>query len=144
MLPFGLGRPVGALNKWLNNRFGNASDHETVDRVGNRSWMGLSILPGFFQNVADGMKFLVKEKLSTSAGGKNAHIGCTWLSPLSQWKLSAVVRQNGCTWHFASFSEEFSAIHSCRQFLQRLAAGAILTTTNRATGATHPATACNY
>ena len=63
MLPFGLGRPVGALNKWLNNRFGNASDHETVDRVGNRSWMGLSILPGFFQNVADGMKFLVKEHM---------------------------------------------------------------------------------
>ena len=63
MLPFGLGRPVGALNKWLNNRFGNASEHETVDRVGNRSWMGLSILPGFFQNVADGMKFLVKEHM---------------------------------------------------------------------------------
>ena len=63
MLPFGLGRPIGALNKWLNNRFGNSSEHETVDRVGNRSWMGFSILPGFFQNVADGMKFLVKEHM---------------------------------------------------------------------------------
>ena len=63
MLPFGLGRPVGALNKWLNNRFGNQSEYETVDRVGNRSWMGLSIFPGFFQNVADGMKFLVKEHM---------------------------------------------------------------------------------
>jgi NADH-quinone oxidoreductase subunit H len=64
MLPFGLGRPVGAVNKWLNKRFGNRSEEfETVDRVNNRSWMGLSILPGFFQNVADGMKFLIKEHM---------------------------------------------------------------------------------
>ena len=64
MLPFGLGRPVGAVNKWLNKRFGNRSEEfETVARVNNRSWMGLSILPGFFQNVADGMKFLIKEHM---------------------------------------------------------------------------------
>ncbi|MGB2071507.1 MAG: complex I subunit 1/NuoH family protein, partial [Poseidonia sp.] len=35
----------------------------TVDRVNNRSWMGKTIVPGFFQNVADGMKFLVKEHM---------------------------------------------------------------------------------
>jgi len=61
MLPFGLGKPIGGLNKWLNNRFGNRDEtFATVDRVNNRSWMGYSIFPGFFQNVADGMKFLVK------------------------------------------------------------------------------------
>ena len=64
MLPFGLGKPIGGLNKWLNNRFGNRDEtFATVDRVNNRSWMGYSIFPGFFQNVADGMKFLVKEHM---------------------------------------------------------------------------------
>jgi len=64
MLPFGLGRPLGAVNKWLNKRFGNRDENfATVDRVNNRSWMGVPILPGFFQNVADGMKFLVKEHM---------------------------------------------------------------------------------
>ena len=62
MLPFGLGKPIGAVNKWLNKNFGNRDEKfATVDRVNNRSWMGKTILPGFFQNVADGMKFLVKE-----------------------------------------------------------------------------------
>tara|TARA_B100000965_G_C19592690_1_gene758651 strand:- start:1045 stop:2547 length:1503 start_codon:yes stop_codon:yes gene_type:complete len=64
MLPFGLGKPIGALNKLLNEKFGNRDEKfATVDRVNNRSWMGYSIFPGFFQNVADGMKFLVKEHM---------------------------------------------------------------------------------
>ncbi len=64
MLPFGLGKPIGAVNKWLNNRFGNRDEKfATVDRVNNRSWMGYPVFPGFFQNVADGMKFLVKEHM---------------------------------------------------------------------------------
>jgi len=64
MLPFGLGKPIGALNKWLNKKFGNRDENfPTVDRVNNRSWMGKTIVPGFFQNVADGMKFLVKEHM---------------------------------------------------------------------------------
>ena len=64
MLPFGLGKPIGGLNKWLNKKFGNRDEKfATVDRVNNRSWMGYSIFPGFFQNVADGMKFLVKEHM---------------------------------------------------------------------------------
>ena len=64
MLPFGLGKPIGAVNKWLNKNFGNRDENfATVDRVNNRSWMGKTILPGFFQNVADGMKFLVKEHM---------------------------------------------------------------------------------
>ena len=64
MLPFGLGKPIGAVNKWLNKNFGNRDEKfATVDRVNNRSWMGKTILPGFFQNVADGMKFLVKEHM---------------------------------------------------------------------------------
>ena len=64
MLPFGAGKPVGAINKWLNKNFGNRDENfATVDRVNNRSWMGKTIVPGFFQNVADGMKFLVKEHM---------------------------------------------------------------------------------
>jgi NADH-quinone oxidoreductase subunit H len=64
MLPFGLGKPIGAVNIWLNKKFGNRDENfATVDRVNNRSWMGKTIVPGFFQNVADGMKFLVKEHM---------------------------------------------------------------------------------
>ena len=41
MLPFGLGKPIGALNKWLNKKFGNRDEiFATVDRVNNRSWLG--------------------------------------------------------------------------------------------------------
>jgi len=64
MLPFGLGKPIGMVHAWLNKKFGNRDEKfATVDRVNNRSWMGFTILPGFFQNVADGMKFLVKEHM---------------------------------------------------------------------------------
>ena len=60
MLPFGLGKPIGAVNKWLNKNFGNRDENfATVDRVNNRSWMGKTIVPGFFQNVADGMLSLI-------------------------------------------------------------------------------------
>lgn len=63
MVPF-IGKPIGAVNRWLNARFGNHDpDRPTVDRVNNRSWMGFAIFPGFFQNIADGMKFLIKEHM---------------------------------------------------------------------------------
>ena len=63
-IPFGLGRPVGALNRALNHRFGNDDpDRPMVTRAQNRSWLGYTILPGFFQQLADGMKFLVKEHM---------------------------------------------------------------------------------
>ena len=63
-IPFGLGRPVGALNRALNQRFGNDDpDRPMVTRAQNRSWLGYTILPGFFQQLADGMKFLVKEHM---------------------------------------------------------------------------------
>ncbi|HIB59345.1 MAG TPA: hypothetical protein EYO42_02150, partial [Candidatus Poseidoniales archaeon] len=32
-VPYGLGRPIGALNKWLNKVMGNASDNPSVARV---------------------------------------------------------------------------------------------------------------
>ena len=68
MLPFGLGKPIGAVNKWLNKNFGNRDENfATVDRVNNRSWMGKTIVPGFFQNVADGI-----ENGQVGVGGVNA------------------------------------------------------------------------
>jgi len=64
MLPFGLGKPIGGIVGFLNSKFGNDDEKRpTVDRVNNRSWYGYAILPGFFQNVADGMKFLIKEHM---------------------------------------------------------------------------------
>ena len=63
-LPFGTGAPVGMLNRALNDLAGNDHDLEVVSRVNNRSWHGVWwLLPGFFQNVADGMKFLTKEHM---------------------------------------------------------------------------------
>ncbi|GIS43491.1 MAG: hypothetical protein Ct9H90mP16_05610 [Candidatus Poseidoniales archaeon] len=62
-LPFGTGVPVGMLNRALNDVAGNDHELEVVSRVNNRSWHGVWwLLPGFFQNVADGMKFLTKGK----------------------------------------------------------------------------------
>ena len=64
MVPFGLGKPIGVLNGWLNRVAGNdGHSHEMVNRVGNRSWYGVTIFPGFFQNLADGMKFMIKEHM---------------------------------------------------------------------------------
>lgn len=64
MVPFGLGKPIGALNGWLNRVAGNdGHSQEMVNRVGNRSWYGVTIFPGFFQNLADGMKFMIKEHM---------------------------------------------------------------------------------
>ncbi len=63
-LPFGAGAPVGAVNRALNQLAGNDHEMEVVSRVNNRSWHGVWwLLPGFFQNVADGMKFLTKEHM---------------------------------------------------------------------------------
>ena len=63
-LPFGTGAPVGMLNRALNDLAGNDHELEVVSRVNNRSWHGVWwLLPGFFQNVADGMKFLTKEHM---------------------------------------------------------------------------------
>ena len=63
-LPFGTGAPVGMLNRALNDLAGNDHELEVVSRVNNRSWHGVWwLLPGFFKNVADGMKFLTKEHM---------------------------------------------------------------------------------
>ena len=63
-LPFGTGVPVGMLNRALNDVAGNDHELEVVSRVNNRSWHGVWwLLPGFFQNVADCMKFLTKEHM---------------------------------------------------------------------------------
>ena len=63
-LPFGTGAPIGMMNRALNNIAGNDHELETVSRVNNRSYHGVWwLLPGFFQNVADGMKFLTKEHM---------------------------------------------------------------------------------
>ena len=70
-LPFGLGSPVGALVGWLNKTAGNRDPkHPTVDRVNNRSWYGYAILPGFVQNIADGLKFLIKEHMVPTRADK--------------------------------------------------------------------------
>jgi NADH-quinone oxidoreductase subunit H len=63
-LPFGMGIPVGWVVNGLNAVAGNRSEIESVDRVNNRSWHGVWwMLPGFIQNIADGMKFLPKEHM---------------------------------------------------------------------------------
>ena len=63
-LPMGIGVPIGMLNKGLNSAFGNSHHLETIDRVGNRGYHGIWFLfPGFFQALADFMKFATKEHL---------------------------------------------------------------------------------
>ena len=63
-LPFGLGAPVGWLNKTLNSIWGNDHELETVSRVNNRGYHGYwFLLPGFFQAFADFTKFAGKEHI---------------------------------------------------------------------------------
>ncbi len=63
-LPFGTGAPVGFIVRMLNSAAGSDHELETVSRVNNRSYHGVWwMLPGFFQNLADGMKFLTKEHM---------------------------------------------------------------------------------
>ena len=63
-LPFGTGVPIGMLNRTLNKVAGNDHELEAVSRVKNRSYHGVWwMLPGFFQNLADGMKFMTKEHM---------------------------------------------------------------------------------
>ena len=63
-LPFGTGVPVGFIVRLLNRVAGSDHELETISRVNNRSYHGIWwLLPGFFQNLADGMKFLTKEHM---------------------------------------------------------------------------------
>ena len=63
-LPMGMGAPIGMVNKSLNSVLGNDHHLETIDRVGNRGYHGIWFLfPGFFQALADFLKFATKEHL---------------------------------------------------------------------------------
>mgnify|MGYP001220877492 FL=1 len=63
-LPFGMGTPIGWLNRLLNSIWGNDHHLETVSRVNNRSYHGYwFLLPGFFQAFADFTKFAGKEHI---------------------------------------------------------------------------------
>ncbi len=62
LLPFGTGAPFRWLNRWLNKVAGSDHEVESVARVRDRSYHGIWwMLPGFFQNIADAVKFLTKE-----------------------------------------------------------------------------------
>lgn len=63
-LPFGMGAPIGWLNKTLNSIWGNDHHLEAVSRVNNRGYHGYwFLLPGFFQAFADFTKFAGKEHI---------------------------------------------------------------------------------
>ncbi len=63
-LPFGIGIPIGWINSFLWNNYGNDSSNPKVAQVGNRGYAGFWwALPGIANNVADGMKFLTKEHM---------------------------------------------------------------------------------
>ncbi len=63
-LPFGMGAPIGWLNKTLNSIWGNDHELEAVSRVNNRGYHGYwFLLPGFFQAFADFTKFAGKEHI---------------------------------------------------------------------------------
>ena len=63
-LPFGIGAIVGWVVKTLNSVAGNESKHIAVDRVHNRGYHGIWFLfPGFFQALADFLKFATKEHI---------------------------------------------------------------------------------
>jgi len=60
-IPYGIGGIIGRVIRLLQRIVGNASKKPTVDRVNDRSYLGWPLLPGMFQNVADGVKLLQKE-----------------------------------------------------------------------------------
>ena len=63
-LPFGMGAPIGWTIGILNSTFGNESKHVAVNRVHNRGYHGIWFLfPGFFQALADFLKFATKEHI---------------------------------------------------------------------------------
>jgi NADH-quinone oxidoreductase subunit H len=63
-LPFGMGAPIGWLNKTLNSIWGNDHELDAVSRVNNRGYHGYwFLLPGFFQAFADFTKFAGKEHI---------------------------------------------------------------------------------
>ena len=59
-----MGAPIGWTIGILNSTFGNESKHVAVDRVHNRGYHGIWFLfPGFFQALADFLKFATKEHI---------------------------------------------------------------------------------
>ena len=63
-LPFGMGAPIGWLNKTLHSIWGNDPELDAVSRVNNRGYHGYwFLLPGFFQAFADFTKFAGKEHI---------------------------------------------------------------------------------
>ena len=63
-LPFGIGVPIGWINGFLWNNFGNDSSNPKVTQVGNRSYAGFWwALPGMINNFADFTKFAIKEHM---------------------------------------------------------------------------------
>ena len=73
-LPFGMGAPVGWLNKTLNEIWGNDHELEAVSRVQNRGYHGYwFLLPGFFQAFADFTKFAGKEHIVPKDADKTVY-----------------------------------------------------------------------
>ena len=73
-LPFGMGAPVGWLNKTLNSIWGNEHELEAVSRVQNRGYHGYwFLLPGFFQAFADFTKFAGKEHIVPKDADKTVY-----------------------------------------------------------------------
>ena len=73
-LPFGMGAPVGWLNKTLNSIWGNDHELEAVSRVQNRGYHGYwFLLPGFFQAFADFTKFAGKEHIVPKDADKTVY-----------------------------------------------------------------------
>ena len=73
-LPFGMGAPIGWLNRTLNSIWGNDHHLETVSRVNNRGYHGYwFLLPGFFQAFADFTKFAGKEHIVPKDADKTVY-----------------------------------------------------------------------